>query len=57
MRPFAAYGEKHENKPTRCFTDIHPIKAILLACLPTLSISWGWIVLLRSLFRRSEFCR
>ena len=40
-----------------CFTDIHPIKAILLACLPTLSISWGWIVLLRSLFRRSEFCR
>ncbi len=40
-----------------CFTDIHPIKAILLACLPTLSISWGWIVLLRSLFRKSEFCR
>ncbi len=28
-----------------------------LACLPTLSISWGWIVLLRSLFRKSEFCR
>ena len=40
-----------------CFTDIQPIKAILLACLPTLSISWGWIVLLRSLFRKSEFCR
>lgn len=40
-----------------CFTDIHPVKAILLACLPTLSISWGWIVLLRSLFRKSEFCR
>ena len=40
-----------------CFTDIHPIKAILSACLPTLSISWGWIVLLRSLFRKSEFCR
>lgn len=48
---------KHENKPIRCFTDIYPIKAILLACLPTLSISWGWIVLLRSLFRKSEFCR
>ncbi len=40
-----------------CFTDIHPVKAVLLACLPTLSISWGWIVLLRSLFRKSEFCR
>ena len=40
-----------------CFTDIHPAKAVLLACLPTLSISWGWTVLLRSLFRKSEFCR
>lgn len=40
-----------------CFTDIPPVKAILLACLPTLSISWGWTVLLRSLFRKSEFCR
>ena len=40
-----------------CFTDIHPVKAVLLACLPTLSVSWGWIVLLRSLFRKSEFCR
>lgn len=40
-----------------CFSQIPPAKAILLACLPTLSISWGWIVLLRSLFRKSEFCR
>lgn len=40
-----------------CFTDIHPAKAILLSCLPALSVSWGWIVLLRSLFRKSEFCR
>lgn len=40
-----------------CFTDIHPAKAVLLACLPALSVSWGWIVLLRSLFRKSEFCR
>ena len=40
-----------------CFTDIPPVKAVLLACPPTLSISWGWIVLLRSLFRKSEFCR
>lgn len=40
-----------------CFTDIHPAKAVLLSCLPALSVSWGWIVLLRSLFRKSEFCR
>lgn len=40
-----------------CFSEIHPVKAVLLACLPTLSISWGWIVLLRSLFRKSEFCK
>ena len=39
-----------------CFTDIHPGKAVLLACLPTLSVSWGWMVLLRSLFRKSDFC-
>lgn len=40
-----------------CFTDIHPVKAVLLSCLPALSVSWGWIVLLRSLFRKTEFCR
>lgn len=40
-----------------CFTDIPPAKAIALAAMPTLSVSWGWIVLLRSLFRKSEFCR
>ncbi|MCI8914694.1 hypothetical protein D1646_14535 [Pseudoflavonifractor sp. 60] len=40
-----------------CFSDIHPVKAVVLSCLPALSVSWGWIVLLRSLFRKSEFCR
>ena len=40
-----------------CLTDIHPVTAVLLASLPTLSVSWGWIVLLRSLFRKSKFCR
>ena len=40
-----------------CFTDIPPVKAILLAAMPTLSISWGWTVLLRSLFRKRDFCR
>lgn len=40
-----------------CFSSISPLHAFVLSCLPTLSISWGWIVLLRSLFRKSEFCR
>lgn len=40
-----------------CFSDIHPVRAIALAGLPTASISWGWMVLLRSLFRKAEFCR
>ncbi len=40
-----------------CFSDMHPVKAIALSCVPALSVSWGWIVLLRSLFRKSEFCR
>lgn len=40
-----------------CFSEIPPVKAILLSCLPAFSISWGWTVLLRSLFRKSEFCK
>ena len=40
-----------------CFSDIHPAKAILLSCLPAVSLSWGWMVLLRSLFRKREFCK
>lgn len=40
-----------------CFSEIPPVKGILLSCLPALSISWGWTVLLRSLFRKSEFCK
>ena len=40
-----------------CFTDISPVKAIVLAAMPALSLSWGWIVLLRSLFRKRDFCR
>lgn len=40
-----------------CFSAIPPVKAIFLACMPSLSISWGWMVLLRSLFRKDEFAR
>lgn len=40
-----------------CFSPIPPARAILLSCLPSLSISWGWMVFLRSLFRKAEFGR
>lgn len=40
-----------------CFSPIPPVKGVLLACMPTLSISWGWMILMRSLFRKSEFCK
>lgn len=40
-----------------CFSEVNPIKAVFLACMPALSISWGWIVLLRSLFRKNDFCK
>lgn len=40
-----------------CFSVIPPVKAIFLACMPSISISWGWMVLLRSLFRKEEFSK
>lgn len=40
-----------------CFSLIPPLKGILLACMPAVSLSWGWMVLLRSLFRKCEFCK
>ena len=39
------------------FTDISPIKGALISALPALSISWGWMVLLRSMFRKREFSK
>ena len=39
------------------FTDISPIKGALIPALPALSISWGWMVLLRSMFRKREFSK
>lgn len=40
-----------------CFSDMHPAKAIFLSCLPAVSLSWGWMVLLRSIFRKREFSK
>jgi len=40
-----------------CFSTLHPVKAVLLACAPTLSLSWGWLVLMRALFRKGDFSK
>ncbi|OGO78837.1 MAG: hypothetical protein A2Y23_08505 [Clostridiales bacterium GWB2_37_7] len=39
------------------FSRIPPMEAVLTAALPAISISWGWIVLLRSIFRKKDFCK
>jgi len=39
------------------FSSITPMEAALTAALPALSISWGWIVFLRSIFRKKEFSK
>ncbi len=39
------------------FSDISPVEAVITAALPSLSISWGWIILLRSIFRKSDFLK
>lgn len=39
------------------FTEIEPLRALVLASLPTLSISWAWMVFLRALFRKPDFCK
>lgn len=37
------------------FSEIKPLEALLISGLSSVSISWGWIVLLRSLFKKSEY--
>lgn len=39
------------------FTEVSTVKGIFLSALPAVSISWGWMVLLRSLFRKREFSK
>lgn len=39
------------------FTEISPLKGALLSALPAFTVSWGWLVLLRSLFRKKEYSR
>jgi len=39
------------------YSVMSPWNAIVTAAFPSLSISWGWIVLLRSIFRKRDFCK
>lgn len=39
------------------FSDISPVRAVIVSALPAFSVSWGWMVLLRSLFRKREFSK
>lgn len=39
------------------FTEISPVRGVLISALPALSVSWGWMVLLRSIFRKREFSK
>lgn len=39
------------------FTNVNPIDAVLTASIPTVSLSWGWIVFLRSIFRKRDFMK
>lgn len=39
------------------FTQMEPLEAMLTAAAPSLSISWGWLVFLRSVFRKKDFMK
>lgn len=39
------------------FSNTSPFESIFTAAIPALSISWGWILLLRSIFRKNDFCK
>lgn len=40
-----------------CFSAVHPVKAIFLALVPAFTTSWGCLVLMRSFFRKKDFCK
>ncbi|WFA08585.1 hypothetical protein [Tissierella sp. Yu-01] len=37
------------------FSEIRPFEALLISGLAAVSTSWGWVVLLRSLFKKGEY--
>lgn len=39
------------------FSKMSPVEAIITAAVPSLTMSWAWMVLLRSIFRKRDFCK
>lgn len=39
------------------FSNMSPFESIFIAAIPALSISWGWILFLRSIFKKKDFCK
>lgn len=39
------------------FSPMTPLEAAFTAAIPALSLSWGWMVLLRSLFWKRQFMK
>ena len=39
------------------FTQVSPIRAILISAIPTVTTSWAWIVFLRYIGRKADFCK
>ena len=39
------------------FTAVSPVHAILISSVPILTTSWAWIVLLRYIGRKQDFCK
>lgn len=39
------------------FSKMPPLEAIITAALPSLTVSWAWMIFLRSLFRKRDFCK
>ncbi len=39
------------------FSPMSPLEAAFTASIPALSLSWGWLVLLRSLFWKRQFMK
>lgn len=37
------------------FTEVSLVKGAVLSAIPAFTVSWGWLVLLRSFFRKKEF--
>lgn len=39
------------------FSKVNPIEAFILSLFPAISISWGWIVFLRLLFKKKNYIK